>query len=73
MVFALQWLLLLQSTGSRRRGLSSCGAWAQLLCGMEDLPGPGMEPVSLALAGGFLTTGPPGKSSWIFFKSSVGI
>ena len=26
-----------------------------------DLPGPGFEPVSPALAGGFLTTAPPGK------------
>ena len=26
------------------------------------LPGPELEPVSLALAGGFLTTAPPGKS-----------
>ena len=33
--------------------LSSCGAGAQLLCGMWDLPGPGLEPVSLALAGRF--------------------
>ena len=29
--------------------------------GMWDLPGPGIEPVSLALQRGFLTTGPPGK------------
>ena len=29
---------------------------------MWDLPGPGIEPVSSALAGGFLTTAPPGKS-----------
>ena len=29
---------------------------------MGDLPGPGLEPVSPALAGGFLTTAPPGKS-----------
>ena len=29
---------------------------------MWDIPGPGLEPVSPALAGGFLTTGPPGKS-----------
>ena len=29
---------------------------------MWDLPGPGHEPVSPALAGGFLTTAPPGKS-----------
>ena len=28
---------------------------------MWDLPGPGLEPVSLALAGGFLTTAPPGE------------
>ena len=28
---------------------------------MWDLPAPGLEPVSPALAGGFLTTAPPGK------------
>ena len=28
---------------------------------MWDLPGPGLEPVSPALAGGFLTTAPPGE------------
>ena len=28
---------------------------------MWDLPGPGLEPVSSALAGGLLTTVPPGK------------
>ena len=74
--FSLQWLLLLQSTGSRHAGFSSCGlraperrgsscgARAQLLRGMWDLPGPGLEPVFPALAGGFLTTAPPGKSCW---------
>ena len=41
--------------------LSSCGAWALLLCGMWDLPGPGLEPVSPVLAGRFPTTAPPGK------------
>ena len=30
--FSLLWLLLLQSTGSRRAGFSSCGSWAQSLC-----------------------------------------
>ena len=30
--------------------------------GMWDLPDPGMEPVSPAVAGGFFTTEPPGKS-----------
>ena len=43
------------------RRLSSCGAQAQLLRGMWDLPGPGLEPVSPALAGRFLTSVPPGK------------
>ena len=28
---------------------------------MRDLPGPGLEPVSPELAGGFLTTAPPGS------------
>ena len=71
--FSLWWLLLLQSTGSRRAGFNSCGLWAlelrlsscgartELLRGMWDLPGPGVEPLSPALAGGFLTTAPPGK------------
>ena len=43
------------------RRLSSCGARAQLLRGMWDLPRPGLEPVCPALAGRFLTTAPPGK------------
>ena len=29
--FSLPWLLLLQSTGSRHAGFSSCGTWAQQL------------------------------------------
>ena len=32
---------------------------------MWDLPGPGIEPMSPALAGGFLPTAPPGKSQCI--------
>ena len=43
------------------RRLSSCGSRAQLLRGMWDLPGPGPEPMSPALAGRFSTTAPPGK------------
>ena len=35
---------------------------------MWNLPGPGIEPVSPALAGGFLTTAPPGKSYIIVFE-----
>ena len=60
--FSLQWLLLLRSMGSRHAGFSSCGARAQLLRGMWDLPGPWIEPMSPALADRFLTTVPPGKS-----------
>ena len=41
----------------------SCSA-----AGMWDLPGPGLEPVSPALAGGFLTTAPPGKPSLAAFN-----
>ena len=41
--------------------LSSCGSRAQLLRGMWDLPRPGLEPVSPALAGRFSTPVPPGK------------
>lgn len=44
---------------------SSCGVWIQQLwllgLVMWDLPGPGIETVSFALAGEFFTTGPPGK------------
>ena len=48
------------------RGLQSAGSVVVahgLSCssGMWDLPGPGLEPVSPALAGGFLTTAPSGK------------
>ena len=43
------------------RRLSNCGSQAQLLRGMWDLPRPGLEPVSPALAGRFSTTVPPGK------------
>ena len=43
------------------RRLSNCGSRAQLLCGMWDLPRPGLEPVSPALASRFSTAAPPGK------------
>ena len=43
------------------RRLSNCGSRAQPLRGMWDLPRPGLEPMSPALAGRFSTTAPPGK------------
>ena len=83
--FSLRWLLLLQSMGSRHTGLSSCGllaverrlsscgTWAQLLRSMWDLPSPGLEPMSPALAGGFLTTSPPGEptSSFLTLQNNL--
>ena len=80
--FSLWCLLLLGNIGSRARGLSncssralecrlrSCGTRVKLLRGTWDLPGPGFKPVSPALAGRFLTTGPPGKSCAILFEKS---
>ena len=72
--FSLQWLLSLWSTGIGHMGFRSCGSQtlehrvnscstgAELLCGMWDLPRPGIEPVSPAFTGRFLTTEPPEKS-----------
>ena len=56
--FSLRWLLLLQSMGSRMCGLSGSSSWAPELS-RWDLLGPGIDPVSPALAGGFFTTEPP--------------
>ena len=41
---------------------SNASTEALLPHSMWNLPRPGIEPTSLALAGRFLTTGPPGKS-----------
>ena len=60
----------LSSCGSQavEHRFSSCGTRAQLLTVMWDLPGPGLEPMSPALAGRFLTTAPPGKCLSLNFK-----
>ena len=44
-----------------------------MLQGMWDLPGPGLEPVSPALAGGFLTTAPPRKSTIVIFNKQLDV
>ena len=49
------------------RRLSNCASWAQLLRGMWDPPGPGLKPVSPALAGRLSTTAPPGKPQLHFY------
>ena len=54
--------------------LSNCGSRAQLFCGMWDLPRPGLEPMSPALAGRFSTTVPPGKpQSPLLFISFISL
>ena len=51
------------------RRLSNCGSRAQFLRGMWDLPRPGLEPMSPALAGRFSTTAPPGKPKTVVLKN----
>ena len=72
--FSLCRLLLLQTTGSRHGGFSSCSSWAQgpgsvvvthrpscfVAWGILDQRS--NPPVSPALAGRFLSNAPPGKS-----------
>ena len=65
----INWFLAVLSprcwVGSRARELSSCGAWNELLWSMWNPPRTGIEPVSLALASEFLTSGPMGSpKSW---------
>ena len=45
----------------------------KLLRGMWDLPGPGHEPLSPALAGRILTTAPPGKSQERYFRTEYSV
>ena len=71
MSFSLQWFLLSWSTDSRCMGLSSCGEQVYFLLGMRDLPRSGVEPMSLALSGKFLTTEPLGKSSISHFLVKI--
>ena len=84
--FSLWWLLLVQSTGSRCMGFSSCGsraleALAQQLwrtglvalwhVGSFRTRGQTHVPCIGALAGRFLTTVPPGRSPSSFFSVCV--
>jgi len=71
--FSLWWLLLWR-TGSRCPGFSSCGLWAKE-CGLSSCGtwacGIFLDQ-GLNLAGGFLTTGRPGKSRFLlFFKVNI--
>ena len=49
---------------------SHCGTRAELLCCVWNLPRPGIKPVSPALVGGLLSTGPLGKCPCLTFQGS---
>ena len=57
----MHWLSNCGTWALERAGFSRCGALCLAACGIL-VPRPGIEPMSPALAGGFLTTGLPGKS-----------
>ena len=70
--FSFQWLCSLWSMGSRNKGLVVCEFVVHrlFLCNMWDFSRPGIEPVSPASTGRYLTTGPPRKSLLLSFSSS---
>ena len=61
-----------------RMGFSSCGTGAHLWqlegsrAWVQDLLGPGIKPMSPVLAGRFLSTVSPAKSSLFYFKTFLG-
>ena len=65
--FSLRWLLLLQSTGSRHAGSVVVAHGLSCSVARGIFPDQGSNPCPPALAGGFLTTAPPGKSLNAFF------
>ena len=70
-VVVVRGLPIAVASSVEEHGLQACGLNSvvhrlscSVVCG--NLPGPGIKYVSPALAGGFLTTGPPQKSSCLF-------
>ena len=66
------WSQQLPLPGLRAR-LSGRGAQTQLLRGMWDLRGSGIQPTSASLAGGYFTTEPPGKPLDFFYCGKIHI
>ena len=73
-LFVTQWTVVCQAPMSM--GFSRQEYWSELPCHPPgDLPDPGIEPaspVSLALAGEFFTTVPPGKRTEYWFHPNGG-
>ena len=65
---SLQGLLLLQSTGSRARGPQSLWHTGPAALGHAESSWTRIQPMSPALAGVFLSTGPPGTPHCCFNK-----
>ena len=66
--FSLQWLLLFRSTASKACGPQQL--WGMGLAALRRVGSSwtGIDPMSPALAGGLLTTGPPGEPSSVAFS-----
>ena len=69
--WALDHRLFSSSHSQPHNWLNSCVSQALLLCGKWNLPRPGIELLSPALQGGFLTIGPPGKPSFSYSCQGV--
>ena len=75
-VLGLCWLSLVAVSRSYSLFMVLSHWGTQLSCPkacMWNHPRPGIELLSLALVGGFLTSGPPGKSSFLPFLTFNGI
>ena len=57
----------MQASVAAAWALNSSGTQGWMFHSMWSVPGPGIEPVSPALAGEFLFTVPPGNSSQAYF------
>ena len=65
--------LLLRSAGSRRAGSVTVAHGPSCSAACGNLPRPGLNPVSPALAGRFSTTAPPGKPCIAFFNHGCSV
>ena len=60
--------------GSSVHGISQARILKQVaISSSRDLPGPGIEPTSPALVGGFFTTEPPGKTMGVIACSIISV
>ena len=75
-MFSLVWLFASPWTAAHQTPLSMGFPWQEYWSGLlrpppGDLPVPGTEPASPALAGGFFTAEPPAKPNYMTKKASI--